>query len=197
MQGKRRIVFAILAVSSSDFLSANESQNIGYSAYLKTGSYSVNDPDGSTDSSVSVIPGIKVHYNLPARGQRVYSAFEYLSFKLDPTISNIGQNVDGYAFLGGYEHRLNLSRDFKWWLGASFSVNQIEFSSRHTVNNSGFLGTSFSKRNETYIDASLTADTYYDFGPRSEYSIGVGVFYDLPFSDGVEATGIKINFQFK
>lgn len=169
--------------------------NLSWEGYIKAGSFDVDDPDGSTDATFSGAPGIKVIYPLEARGTALVSGVEFYSFDLDESTREIGQDVQGFRFWGGYEHRFNFSREVKVWAGVGLTIDSVDFDDRQTVAADGFLGETFDDRSETYVGGTLYANAYLDKG-RSSYQPGIGVFVDVPFDDGVEAFGVLFSVRF-
>ncbi|MCP3668952.1 MAG: hypothetical protein GY814_00640 [Gammaproteobacteria bacterium] len=184
------MLYVVSAFFAFPVTADSEVNKFTYSVYAKEGGYSVNDPDGNTDSNSAVVPGVKINYDLPRRGQRIFSYLEYTSFDLDGNNKNIAQDVAGYTFGGGYEYRIPLSRQVKVWLGAGLSVNSFSFGDRYQTTYDGYLERDFPNRDETLLGANFTADTYFDVG--ANWALGLGAYWDTTFGDGVEGYGLKL-----
>jgi len=164
-----------------------------FGGYLKAGQYGVSDPDGDTETTKHVTPALRVAYDLKTRGQRLFSAIEYVSFSLDPESDSISQDVQGYTLLGGYERKFAISRMAKIWLSGAVGVSSMDFTDRASIASDGYLDTWLEDRSENYFSGSIALDTYFDV--TDSWQIGVGIFADLPIGDGVEATGIRFTAQ--
>lgn len=175
------------------FSSVASAGDLHVGGYLKAGRYGVEDPDGSTETADNVAPALKILYELDARGQRVFGGLEYISFSLDPEADTIAQDVDGYALLAGYERKIPLSRALKIWIGGSLSASSVDFTHRSVIANDGYLDQRLDDRAETYFSGALTLDSY--FTVTDSLELGVGLYVDLPFGDGVESAGLRVTVQ--
>lgn len=175
------------------FSSVASASDLHFGGYLKAGKYGVEDPDGSTETSDNVVPALKILYDLDSRGQRVFGGLEYVSFSLDPEPDSIAQDIDGYALLAGYERKFPLSRVIKLWLSGSLSASSVDFTHRTAIANDGYLEQRLDDRTENYFSGSFSLDSYFTVSDSLE--IGVGVYVDVPFGDGVESAGLKVTLQ--
>lgn len=164
-----------------------------FGGYIKAGEYGVKDPDGDTETTSNATPGIKIAYDLDARGQRLFSAFEYVSFSLDSEPDSVAQDVKGYTLLGGYERKFAISRSIKIWLSGALGASSVDFTDRAAIASDGYLEEWLEDRSKNYFSGSIALDTYFDV--TDTWQLGVGLFADLPIGDGVEAAGIKITVQ--
>jgi len=170
----------------------NAESNFNFYVHAKSGLLTVVGPDGDTDSPLAVSPGIRSAYDLESRGTRVYFSYDHLSADLDASTSNIGQEVSGSTMAFGYEKRIPLSRNMKFWLGGALTYNQHEFTDRYTVDSDGFLADLYNDREETPIGISIHADTYFPFG--NDWVFGVGGFGDFAVGgDSVNLIGLRLS----
>lgn len=187
----------------SGFFSIGSNANSGdvhngpfsYGMYLKAGSYTVDDPSGDTAVTPAIVPGLKVNFDMAERGERLNVAFEYTTFDLDGSTSEIGQDISGYSFAGGYEKKFAISRNFKIWLGAAVTLSNYEYTDRYTLAGDGFLNNTFENRSESSLGATLTADSFFTVGESGNWYMGVGAYIDSGFSDAVQSVGLKITLQ--
>lgn len=164
----------------------------------KIGLYTVEDSRGSTDHTLTWVPTLKVAYALPHRGRKVVAGLEYYDFELDASTSNIGQKVRGVGLLGAYEHRFNIARGFRPWVGIGMTAVTARYTNRHTINADGFLNKTFSNRDAVTINGTLYAQTFFDLGgPDSSWQWGAGVFLDYPFGNSLGGAGISLLLQYQ
>lgn len=164
---------------------------LSFYAHLKGSSFTVDDPNGNTDTDVTIVPGIRAMLDLSVRGSRLVTGFDFLTAESDAGVSVIHQDVSGYSMFVGFEKRVALSRNTKLWFGGALTYSDVEFSERFTIDADGFLAEAYSDRSEGYAGVSLTADTYFDMTKKLKF--GIGAFVDVPFSDGVTLGGVRVS----
>ena len=165
--------------------------------YGKAGSYSVEDPNGSAADEFAFMPGAKITFPFSRRGKQFVGGVELIEFSLDASESNLGQDVSGYRVWGGYEHRFNISRSFKFWGGIGLTLDSVSFEKRHTIDEDGFLKERFDDRDEAYSGLTVYALSTIDVGRRSGWEPALGVYIDQPFGDGVSSIGGTFQINFK
>lgn len=164
-----------------------------YEAGLKYSVYSYSDTD--FDSKLS--PNISVSYDLRSRGQKASLSADYLTTSGKASGSKIGQNAKGYGLAAKWHYRLNVSRNFQdFWSGIGLKYSEINLSSRHTVDNLGYLDSEFSDKKLTTTALSLSLSKLFFIDNRKESAFKFGLYYDQPFSDGIAEYGLVSNFKF-
>lgn len=186
----RMTAIGLIAICTAGTVQArDDSIDMGWGLYGKVGSYSVEDPDGSADSEFAFLPGAKITFPFSRRGKQFVAGVELIDFDLDASESNVGQDVSGYRVWGGYEHRFNISRGFKFWGGIGLTLDSVSFEDRHTVDEDGFLKEHYEDLDESYSGITLYALSTIDVGRRAGWAPSLGIYVDQPFSDGVSSIG--------
>jgi hypothetical protein len=169
---------------------------IDWGVYGKIGSYSVEDPEGSSGSEVVFLPGAKVVFPISRRGRQFVAGVELIDFSLDASESDVSQDVKGYRIWGGYEHQFSISRNFKIWTGAGLALDSVSYENRYTIDTDGYLDEEFDDRDESNAGITLYALTMFDMGRSSVWHPGIGVYIDSPFGDGVKSLGGTVQIIF-
>lgn len=187
-----RVIFAVLL-----FASCAVQADTKYGAGLIKGSYSVEDPDGSTDSaSETAVVGIMampMNRNFPA--WRYWFQLGHNSFDLDAGVNEVGQDVTTTSLEAQIHRGFNVSSEFKPWLGVGLGVSLSDYEGRFTIDSDGFLADTYEDRSETNMFLVLNtgaASKKLDGG----FHIGVSLSQKVPFDDGVEATELNLFFLF-
>ena len=185
------IGFSILIFSGVSIADSN----IGYHAYSKFGSLTVDEPDGDSPSDAYFSPGLLVTIPTGSRGSRFFSRVELFDKELEGSSGEVRQDVSGVTFSTGYEKQWVFSKSVKPWLGAAINLNNHTFENRYVVDSDGFLVSEFDDREETSLGITLSAINYFSVG--KDFKIGLGGYSDIGFSDGFNTVGLNISLGYE
>ena len=192
MQMKAFIVLGFLLLAGS-----TSAADTKFGAGIVKGNYSVEDPDGSTDSaSETAVVGVMtlpVNRNFPS--WRYWFQLGHNSFSLDSGGSDVGQDVTSTSLEAHIHRGFNVSSEFKPWLGLGMGASLSDFENRHSVDEDGFLDETFEDRSETNMFLVLNggaASTKLEGG----FHIGAALSHKVPLDDGIEATELNLFFLF-
>ena len=144
----------------------------------------VDDPDGSTDSSHEFVALSAVALLPFGRDDRWMANITKYDFTLDASQNDIGQDVKSITVAGFYQRRLRLSRYFKPWVGIGPQIEFSDKTARHTVDADGFLAQTFSDQDGIAYAIGLVASHEW---PLSDHiDVGVNAGYVFSISDAVE-----------
>ena len=170
-----------------------EANDLAWALYVKAGSYSVEDPDGSTEDVNKFLPGAKLTYPVVNRSSRVAVGFDWLDFELDTDGKEVAQKVSGYRLYGAYEYEFPVARNVRIWGGIGLTLNDVTYEDRYTVDSDGYLADHYEDRSESSAGSTLYVNAL--FG-RGVFVPGVGIFADVPFGDSVKAIGVNLSLNF-
>ncbi|MCP5005400.1 MAG: hypothetical protein GY941_15905 [Planctomycetes bacterium] len=182
------IIFLILSNAITQ-ASAESSIRFGYMPRFIN--YSVNDPDGSTDtaSEIQALGGM-IAYKL-GRGSRIFSYMSIYDFDIDYGFNKIGQTVESTSFGIYYQSEFKFSRTFKPWLGLGGAINIDEFTNRADTDSDGFLLNTYPDRDGVYTSLGFLASQ--EWSISDSLSLGINFEYLIPISETFE--GFSINFS--
>ncbi|MBL4866745.1 MAG: hypothetical protein JKY67_10265 [Pseudomonadales bacterium] len=170
-------------------------QNSRYGASVNFGNLSVSDPSGSTESKsklfINGIMTLPMNRNYP--NWRYWFDVSYTSFDLEPSITNLGQQVSSFSITSIAQKGFNVSSEFRPWIGLGLSLSLNDFENRFNIDRDGYIADHFSNRSETNLGAVFNVGL-------SLYPLKNGVFVGSnfsvfsPFDDGIELTKLSIFF---
>ena len=133
------VVALILFVSSSAYGAAlgqpQRTSMLGYS--LGATVISVDDSAGDTDA-------VRLWSSV-----RYWSEFYYYQATLDAGLNRIGQDARRYGMRFSLQKSLPVTPKWLTWLGAGVDISQAKYTTRHTVDDEGFLLETYPDRKET------------------------------------------------
>lgn len=144
----------------------------------------VDDPDGSTDSSEEFSALSAMALYPFGRDDRWMVNLTQYDFTLDASQTHIGQDVQSITVAGFYQRRLRLSRYFKPWVGVGPQIEFSDKTARHTVDADGFLAQTFSDQDGMAYAVGLVAS--HEWPLTDHLDIGVNVEYLFSISDAIE-----------
>ena len=178
-----RKILTIILLMMSTIVSANK---VGYSpSYV---AYEITDPDGSTDSVSEFVPVSGVLVWKLTKKTRLWSQYSFLDAEIDSSETDIGQDIVSHEIVVNYQKQFALSRSFKPWFGLGLGFNSAEFTSRHTVDQDGFLDQVFEDRDEAF--ASIHANMSYEWEINNQVSFGLNADISVTNADAFD--GFKI-----
>lgn len=192
---KTAVIGAFCALSFQP-VQAFDQDSWGYGVYAKGGQYTIGETDGEVDDAGAAAIGAKLMLYPQSRGNRYFFAIEGGGFDLDAdTEGLVNSEVSFLTAMVGWEHRFNFTRNFKVWAGAAISAGKLTAENRYDLTHDGFLNNTYSDRDETLAGVSVYADTYFDLNREGSLQLGIGPFFDMQASDGLQAVGIKLTVQ--
>lgn len=172
--------------------------------YLKFGwtpavglNLSVDDPDGSTDTTSGAMP-LSASASFPVgRDSRVLINLARYDFELDASQRDIGQKVRSTTVGGFYQWRLRLSRYFKPWIGFGPQIEFTDINARHTVDAQGFLQQTFPDRSGTAYAAAIVAS--HEWPVSAHLEAGVNAQYVISVKDALEGglVGVSVLYHWE
>lgn len=185
------MVAAIAAMSTCAF--ADTLYGLGAS----TGTYSVEDPEGTTDSdSTTALFGVitlPVDRNYPL--WRYWFELNHRSFELEASQTNIAQKVTSTNFNAIVQRGFNISPQIRPWIGVGLGAGLNDYEDRYTIDQDGYLKDLYDNRSETDITGLLNigiATRKLDAG----ISLGAAFTYEIPLTDGIEGTTFNVFIMF-
>jgi len=155
--------------------------------------FSVNDPDGSTDTATAVyLSGIMTTpLNRNNASMRVWYELNYRAFTLDPSETELGQKVKSFSLSATAQKAWGASSVGAYWAGLGGELGFDDYQNRHTVDSVGFLKKKYDDRTQTGIGLLLNAGMNLK-KTQSGYFPGINVNYHIPFGDGIKGVGITV-----
>jgi len=154
---------------------------------------SVEDPNGDTDSTnTSYLSGfVLTPLNRNQPSVRLWYELSYRSFDLDPSTTNIGQEVSSLSLSATIQKGWSSKMVDAYWVGIGGELNLDDYSKRLTVDSDGFINQQFNDRNETILGVLLNAGFNL---PKTSggYVYGFNFNYRMPIDDGIN--GISASF---
>lgn len=189
----RKLVLGICLASLALGVGAEEKPKYGWTpGYIN---YSVDDPNGSTESA-SELHLLGASYIFPiSQISRIMGAVNIYDFDLKSSTSNIGQQVETISFSAYYQYRFRWSRNFKPWFGVGLVTNMDKFTKRHRVDSDGFLVETFPDREDTNMNLGLLAS--YEWDVNSSISMDFNIEYMVPLSESLEGLkfGVSVYYE--
>jgi len=184
----RSLLVALLLVVSP--LSNAETR---FGVGVTQGNYSVEDPDGSADStteaSIFGVVTMPMSRNWP--DYRYWFQVEHKSFELDASTSEVGQDVTSTSLSAIIQRSFSVSSDFRPWLGLGAGAGINDYDGRHTIDEDGFLKDRFDDRSNTSMYLILNAGISFRKLDNGVF-IGTSINYERPIDDGIESTNLNV-----
>lgn len=188
----KRILFVALASAS---VQVHSEVHFGIGA--STGTYSVEDPKGSTDSdSTSSIFGVltmPVDRNYPL--WRYWFELNHRSFELEASQTDIGQKVSSTNINAIVQRGFDVSTQLRPWIGFGLGAGLNDYEDRYTIDQDGYLKDLYDNRSETDFTGLLNvglATRKLDAG----MALGASLTYEVPLTDGIEGTTLNVFIMF-
>ena len=154
---------------------------IGYG--IGAGYVSVDDPDGDTKNSTTVLPFTLIYTDWLMGDIRQWTELYYYKTSLDADANNIGQDVERYGIRFSLQKSFRLARSWSPWLGAGIDLSNASYTARHTMDSEGFLIQAYPDRDET--DISLLLNIISEWSLRPDWTIGVKLEQSIPTSGDI------------
>jgi len=184
----RSLLVALLLVVSP--LSNAETR---FGVGVTQGNYSVEDPDGSADStteaSIFGVVTMPMSRNWP--DYRYWFQVAHKSFELDASTSEVGQEVTSTSLSAIIQRSFSISSDFRPWLGLGAGAGINDYEGRHTIDEDGFLKDRFDDRSNTSMYLILNAGISFRKLDNGVF-IGTSINYERPIDDGIESTNLNV-----
>ena len=139
---------------------------------------SIDEPEGSADDPMVISPFNLVYTN------KAFSDYNYWiegflqSETTDPSTSNVGQDVERLGIRASIISPVPTSKITGLWAGFGGYLARETYSTRHTVDNDGFLLESYEDRKETVI--GIQAELMKTWSFRDEWDFALRSYYALP-----------------
>jgi hypothetical protein len=167
-----------------------KTRRIGWGVALER--ISTDDPDGSTDTADDGFPVNVVFTDAMDNGMRYWVEGFHQKTSLDPSVTNIGQDVTRYGVRASVQRRFSLGQDFQMWGGVGGVLAHEEYTSRFTVDQDGFLAQRFDPdpRNENLFSIQFDITKEWSLAPK--WDLAAKALYAVPLGDGVEELGVAV-----
>lgn len=188
-QRNKLIAMAVITATYSTTFAADLNH---YGFAINTGSFSVKDPSGPTDTTVtSYISGIMtIPVNRNDSTNRYWLEINYRDFSEKADTTNIGQNVKALGLMGIYQHSFNVAEWYRPWIGIGAAANFSDYTTRQTVDSQGFLLTSYPDRKATNTEVVLNLGASLK-KTEGGYYFGAQIIHHVPFDNGIKGTTIQ------
>ena len=192
---KKTLLFIAVATVSTTSYARND---LSVSVSTTMAGYTYEDSDGESDSATFVIPiTIGAEYELD-RVNKLYASWRVIDEDIDATKSgDMGVTLEGSQLEASWLHKVRLARHFKPYVGFGIRTSFIEASSKHTVDDEGFLLETFESTEDTNLSAVFSVYSDWEIS-RDGWYIDTRFTYDIPFGDGLQgyavSAGIKHEF---
>lgn len=185
---KSLVMFLLIMVFSSQGYALDlDPENIRFGAGISTGTFGVEDPDGETDDASGTFVSLITTYTI-SNDWRLWAELDYKSLDLSYSQPYIGQKISSVGLEVIGQKGLNVSDDFKLYMGAGLGLSSNKFSNRATQDDAGFEDQAFPDRSG--VDPSLLLNGGFTFAGPDDSLLGIGCTYQQPLSDSVK--GIKV-----
>ena len=189
------LVCALLLTTITSVVHASSYQKTRFGASVNFGNLSVEDPNGESESKselfISGIMTLPMDRNYPE--WRYWFDATYKSFELAPSISNIGQQVSSFSISAVAQRGLNVSSEFRPWLGIGLNLSLDDYENRFLVARDGFISERFSNRSETNLGIVFNVGiSLYPLKNGLYFGSSFSVF--SPFENGINSTQLNIFF---
>ena len=171
-----------------------ESFKFGWAPFYSP-NLTVDDPDGSTDSSQEFLALSAVALYPFGRDNRWMANITKYDFTLDASQNDIGQDVKSLTVAGFYQRRLRLSRYFKPWIGIGPQIEFSDRTGRHIVDADGFLAQTFSDQDGLAYALGVVASHEWPLTDHIEF--GVNAQYLFSISDAIEGGALGGLFLYR
>lgn len=188
----KRIILLTLFVTSFPAYS-----EVHFGIGASTGTYSVEDPKGATDSdnttSVFGVLTMPVDRNYPL--WRYWFELNHRSFEVDASQTKIGQKVKSTNINAMIQRGFNVSTQLRPWFGFGVGAGLNDYEDRYTIDQDGYLKDLYDDRSATDITGLLNvglATRKLDAG----FSLGTSLTYEIPLTDGIKGTTLNVFIMF-
>lgn len=154
---------------------------IGYG--IGAGYVSVDDPDGDTKNSTTVLPFNFIYTDWIKGDIRQWTELYYYKTSLDADVNNIGQDVERYGVRFSLQKSFRLAKSWSPWLGAGIDLSNASYSARHTKDSEGFLIQAYPDREET--DVSILLNLISEWSLQQDWTIGAKLEQSIPIGGDI------------
>ena len=161
---------------------------IGYGIGLAN--LSIEDPNGPAESK-SIFQPFRVIVTDWFRGDvRYWGEFYYQDATLKASQTSVGQSVSQYGLQLSAQKSFYVNAIWSPWLGVGVDLSQNSYSSRHTVDDDGFLQNRFADRSE--IDPGLIFNLISETELNRDWEMGVKLEQRLSITDGIDQLSLSV-----
>jgi len=186
----------LIAVTLMFFISVSVAET-KYGAGISYGSYSVDDPDGtSARNSELALSGIMT---MPIN--RNYAAWRYWfeivhnEFTLEPSKTNVGQTVNSTTFEAIAQFGFNVSPYYRPWVGMGIGVGLNDYSDRITVTSDGFADRVLENRSGTSLFIIFNSGISLR-KTKAGLIYGTAFNHKLALDNGIQASTLDLFFLY-
>jgi len=144
----------------------------------------VDDPAGDTDA-VRVLQPITLIYSARLwNNVRYWSELYSYQAMLDVGLNKIGQDLQRYGIRFSLQKKLRVTSQWSAWIGAGVDISQVRYTSRHTVDEEGFLLGRYPDRDE--ISGALVINILGEWSLSSVWGIGAKLEQSFPVTGNIK-----------
>ncbi len=163
----------ILCVSFPAFGAAlgqpKRTSKVGYA--IGAAHVSVDDPLGDTESTWTFRPLMLIYTARLTSGVRYWTELSYHTAGLEAAKDRIGQDVEQFGFQISLQKSLPVMPGWITWFGTGIGVSQTNYTTRHTIDNEGYLLARYPDRSDT--GAALLLNVVSEWALDRNWSLGV------------------------
>lgn len=159
---------------------------IGYS--IGAASISVDDPAGDTDAVMSLQPITLIYTARLWSSMRYWSEFYYYQSTLDADLNKIGQDFQRYGIRLSLQRSLQVTPQWSLWIGAGLDTSHVRYTSRHMVDDEGFLLRTYPDRDGMTTAAVINILGEWSFS--SVWTIGAKLEQSFPGSGDIKKSSL-------
>ena len=167
---------------------------LGYS--IGAALVSVDDPEGNTKASWTLQPITLIYTaRVWSNSIRYWSELYYYRAKLDADLTKIGQNAERYGTRLSFQKSLPVSPKLSVWFGAGMDISRAKYTTRHIVDNDGFLIKAYPDREETTLSAVINVASEWFATPS--WAIGAKLEQSIPFDGHIKESTAAVTLLYR
>jgi len=182
------LLVVILCISFPAFGAAlgqpKRTSMIGYA--IGAAHVSVDDPQGDTEVAWALQPVTLIYTARLRSGVRYWSELYYHTAALDAVAKRIGQDVEQFGLQISLQKSLPLAPGWISWFGAGIGVSQTSYTTRHTIDNEGYLLARYPDRRDS--GASLLLNVVSEWSLSRHWSLGIKLEQAVAMAGDAEGT---------
>ena len=190
---KKAVVLVVCSLCCSSVF-ASDFSLVGSTSFA---SFTYDDSDGETDSETVTIPlmvGVEYHVS---KKNKILGTWRQFDYDVDATTSNdLGANIEANQVNVAWLYKVPLSRQFKPWFGVGIRSSFVEATSKHLVDDEGFLIQVFEDTEDTLMSFNVIANADWRIS-RDGWYIDTRLVYDFPIGDGLQGYGVSAGLKYK
>lgn len=195
---ERIIGVVLLFVSGSGYGAAlgqpQRTSMLGYA--IGVTQVNVDDPAGDTDTRWALHPLTLIYTaRLWSNGIRYWSELYHYQTTLDPGPTKIGQDVERYGMRLSLQKSLPVTPGMTAWFGAGFDLSHTRYSTRHTVDDEGFLIRAYPDRDETGLAGILNMSS--EWAITRDWMIGAKFEHSVPIDGQITESLLAMSLLYR